>query len=1122
MGKIIGLDIGISSVGWAVVENDDSAKVIELGSNIFDPADASNNITRRQMRHTRRLLRRKKNRIKDFNKLWLSSGFKVNIINLNNQLELRVRGLKEKLTNEELYAVLVNLLKHRGISYLDDALDEEQKGKSDFEKGLNINRAELVDKLPCEVQLERYNSYGKYRGITIASIDNEDVSLINVLTKSAYIKEIKKLLACQMKYNDKIDDDFIEKYLKIFGRKREYYVGPGNDKSRTDYGIYTTKKDSNGKYITEDNIFEKLIGKSSIIIGDEKEEEKLRAAAASYTAEEFNVLNDLNNIVIGSRKLSKQEKIKIIEQFKIESKIELGYKSVHKIISQVTSENIDTIKGYRVDRDDNPEYHSFKTYRLLKNKLKEKGFNYDSFDRDKKDLIAHILTINTERDEIIKKLEEDVGISDSDLCELFVSIRKKYSQSFSKWHSFSLKVMNHLIPYMYDESKEQMTLITEELKDQKLKRNVLLSDNSKYINKNLVLQEIYNPVVKRSISITIDILNALIKKYKDIESIVIEMPRDKNEDDEKKRIKDNNKKNEKEYELIRNRLINDYSITDVDEKLAKFKNLSLKLKLWQEQDECCIYSGEHIDIYDLINNPDKYEIDHIIPLSISFDDSRNNKVLVKQIENQNKKNWIPYVYLHGVNREYNFDAFKNRVLQLKKDGKINKKKANNLLYDEDINKIDVLKGFISRNLNDTRYASRVILNSCQEYFKNRNLNIKVKVIRGSFTSQMRKSLSLNKDREESNAHHAIDAVIICYSQMGYEAYRKITDTYVDLKSGEIINKDILKKGITSKEYDDIMYNTKMKLRKDNIIDAQAKVKYWYKVDKKVNRQLCNQTIRGTRNIDGELYKINSFNLFTTKKQDLEKKLIVEKDKLLMYRYDRKTYDDLVLIFNRYKEQAFPFVEAKKNGEEPRKYSKNNDGPLITDIKYLDGRVGSCIDISHKFGLNKGDKRVILESLNPYRSDFYYNDKLEKCVIVGIRYNDIKCQNNKYVIDDTAYNNYLIKEGIIENNQTIVDVENNGYRFLFSLYKNNLFQFTKIDKDGKESIYLHRFLSKDSSGNAKIEVKPIDKNKYVDEHGKIKREYVFMSKAKKIKKINQNILGDTFYIENEKFKNIIDI
>ena len=77
-------------------------------------------------------------------------------------------------------------------------------------------------------------------------------------------------------------------------------------------------------------------------------------------------------------------------------------------------------------------------------------------------------------------------------------------------------------------------------------------------------------------------------------------------------------------------------------------------------------------------------------MSISFDDSRNNKVLVYRLENQVKGNNTPYMYLNGLNREWNFDRYKNYVLDLKKRKLISERKANNLLFMQDINKIDVL------------------------------------------------------------------------------------------------------------------------------------------------------------------------------------------------------------------------------------------------------------------------------------------------------------------------------------------------------------------------------------------------------------------------------------------------
>lgn len=44
-----------------------------------------------------------------------------------------------------------------------------------------------------------------------------------------------------------------------------------------------------------------------------------------------------------------------------------------------------------------------------------------------------------------------------------------------------------------------------------------------------------------------------------------------------------------------------------------------------------------------------------------------------------------------------------------------------------------LRGFINRNLVDTRYACREVLNMLQNYFNANEINTKVKVVNGSFT-----------------------------------------------------------------------------------------------------------------------------------------------------------------------------------------------------------------------------------------------------------------------------------------------------------------------------------------------------------------------------------------------------
>jgi len=345
MGVTIGIDMGVASVGWAVVN--DEYEILESCSNIFPAAEASQNAERRGFRQARRLTRRRKTRIEDFKKLWKKSGFAIPSKNNNEVLKIRIKGLKEELAEDEIYHVLLNNLKHRGITYLEDA--EADNASGEYAASIAYNENQLKDKLPCEIQYERLRKYGAYRGNISAIVDGEPITLRNVFTISSYRKEIEQLLSKQAEYNKKITEEFIQGYIKIFNRKREYYVGPGNELSRTDYGKYTTKIDeTTGEYITEANIFDKLIGKCSVY------PDLRRAAGASYTAQEFNLLNDLNTLVINNRKLEEDEKKKIIEIVKTSKTV-----NVPNIISKVIGEKIETLSGARKDKNEKEIFHSF-------------------------------------------------------------------------------------------------------------------------------------------------------------------------------------------------------------------------------------------------------------------------------------------------------------------------------------------------------------------------------------------------------------------------------------------------------------------------------------------------------------------------------------------------------------------------------------------------------------------------------------------------------------------------------------------------------------------------------------------------------------------------------------------
>lgn len=94
-GKILGLDIGIASVGVGIIEAK-TGKVVHANSRLFSAANAENNAERRGFRGSRRLNRRKKHRVKRVRDLFEKYEIVTDFRNLNlNPYELRVKGLTE-------------------------------------------------------------------------------------------------------------------------------------------------------------------------------------------------------------------------------------------------------------------------------------------------------------------------------------------------------------------------------------------------------------------------------------------------------------------------------------------------------------------------------------------------------------------------------------------------------------------------------------------------------------------------------------------------------------------------------------------------------------------------------------------------------------------------------------------------------------------------------------------------------------------------------------------------------------------------------------------------------------------------------------------------------------------
>ncbi len=1058
---VLGLDIGIASVGWGLIDQD-SGEVIDAGVRLFSEAANDGNLMRRTMRSSRRRIRRRRHRLDRMADLLERIGLlkdselRPNIIDV---YELRCKGLREQLKPEELVAAILHLTKRRGID-LDIPEDEESlpKGEQSTKSIIQKKRELLKTHYVCEVQLQELKEKGYVRGIE------------NRYRIEDYRKELKQLLDTQSKYYDVLDDDVKEEIISIFESKRHYSDGPGSEKSPTPYGRY--RENENGE-IKEFDLIELMRGKCTYF------PDELREPKMSYLANKFNLLNDLNNINYGGRYLTKEEKEELLN-----NTLNVGKNVTAKMLEKLFDASIELISGYRQNKDGkflitevgNASYSGLKVLLDIAKEFKMEEIILSDFE-----LVDKIIEILTRVKEVSKRITEINKVANEKYPKELVKAIANDTK-IKGYHSLSRKAMNLAIDEMIHEPLNQMQVFHK----LGIKPNKKYDfKGRKYIPVDVNDDEVISPIAKRSQRETFKVLNAIIKKYGFPSDIVVEMAREKNSKEQKKFLDELQKKNEKLNEEVK-RLIGDSKRT---------RGLHSKIRLYLEQDGICAYTLEPINFELLIKDPTAYEIDHIIPISVSLDDSNHNKVLVTYDANQHKGQNTPYMYFKSGTAKKSFEEFKSFVLDLYNRKQISWQKKNNLLFTEDINKEDVRLGFVGRNLSDTRYAMRVFYQTIKSFIEDNEIDARVHSVKGTFTSIFRKKIKLDKDREESHEHHAIDALIVAALKK-LNAFNKLStvselstydDYLVDAKTGEVLN--ITDDDVLSDSFFNFLHK---------VISSDLKVKYSHKVDRKANREIANQTIYGTRkDKDGNLVELKRINIYDDKGgKDLKKIILETPEKLYMYHYDKKTFELLLNIVNEYKEEQNPFKKYYEGHGYIRKPAKNGNGPIIKTIKLQGNKINNYIPLGHKYDVEP--EKVVLQSLKPYRVDIYYDGNSYKFITVTQEM--CKFTDNELIIDLNKYN-------VAKENKKITE----DYKFQFSLYNGNVLEITK-DNELEKLVYIS------AKTATELEFKPINRPRKQGE-----RIVVGINKKiNKLRKIEVDVLGNEYPVTSEKFTDKISL
>ena len=581
--------------------------------------------------------------------------------------------------------------------------------------------------------------------------------------------ELKKILDNQSKYYDflnKEEDGLTvkEKIISLLTFRIPYYVGPLNPSHNSSKGNSWVVRKESGK-VTPWNFEDKIdIEKSRELFIDTKLntcsyiKDEIVLPKNSLLYREYMVLNELNNLKINGELVDDDLKKKIYEEL---------FKNYKKVTQKRTIEFIKKVKNTTedivltgIDGDFKQNLASYiDIKKIIGDKIEEDKYKIAS-----ENIIKDISLYGDDKKYLERKIRRDYK-------DIFTDeeIKKLKSLRYSDWGRFSKKLLNGIsftnketgetdtvIGFMRNYSLNHMELMSKRftLLDEIDKINKLFITDEKFSYS--MLDDLYlSPSVKRMLWQSLQIVEEIknIKKT-DPAKIFVEMARGSDgsgpKDSRKKSLLEFYKANKKD-------IINEIGKDDYDYKLKNIEERNDadfrwdNLYLYYTQLGKCMYSLEDIDLDDL-KSQNIYDQDHIYPKSKLYDDSIENRVLVKKDLNLKKGNNYP------IDNSVIPDTLRPKLERFWKilydKGLIGNKKYSRLIRKTAFTD-DELAGFIERQMVETRQATKETANllkkTCQDS--------EVVYVKAGNVSIFRQKFDIIKSRAVNDYHHAHDAYL---------------------------------------------------------------------------------------------------------------------------------------------------------------------------------------------------------------------------------------------------------------------------------------------------------------------------------------------------------------------------
>lgn len=613
--------------------------------------------------------------------------------------------------------------------------------KDDFYK----NISKLLDTIKIESAKEIIEEI-KYRIDTSTYMPKQTQKENGAIPYQLHYDECEAILDAQGKFYPILAENK-DKILSLITFRVPYYVGPLNSSIKTDFNWVVRKNEQRiTPWTFEEEVdltasAEKFITRMTNMCTYLITEPVLPKNSLLYS--KYCVLNELNKVRIDGE-LIKDKKIKeeiINELFCKKAKV--THKDIKEFYLVKYQKEVRNVTGTQKEREFASTLESHRFYKKLY------GADFDNKTNEIEKLIEWSTVYEDAK--ILKIRIED------EMPELYADkdkLKKILKKRFTGWGRLSKKLLSGIytdtktlssatiMDIMEDTNENFMQIINNnnyKFKKELEKANFTQDEKITY---DVIKQLQGSPANKKAIWQTIQIVEEIVDVMGcEPEQINVEFTRSEKD---KKRTQSRVASLKEKYKNVEKSL--DAQQATVLSQLEKYSDTDRlddeKLLLYFTQMGRCMYSREVLDI----NKLSSYQVDHILPQSLIKDDSIENKVLVKAIENQNKGDDL----VLSADIRY---KMKNYWHCLKENGFIGEKKYRNLTRSRFSEEEEL--GFINRQLVETSQIIKHVAN----LFKNMYKTTKVMTIRANMSSQLREKFDIPKIRDLNDYHHAQDAYL---------------------------------------------------------------------------------------------------------------------------------------------------------------------------------------------------------------------------------------------------------------------------------------------------------------------------------------------------------------------------